>query len=258
MLSAMTRRLELDPRQADTYFLIAETHQLIDQWPELIEALDTGLLIEPTSAYGNNLKSMLLVERERNLSAALDLFNHYGVYDVLYSNSGWWIENVRGNYDAALGYVDFDQFTETKFSILPPERQRGLTYLYSGDMEAAERELHAAREMLEQRRDENPDNPRPYRSLCVVYGGLGMEAEAEATCNKAVETFPIDVYEVGFLRVEVAKGLALAGLTDQALDMIEVYLTEPSGYGPTRTELEPAFRGLHDHPRFQQLLADAK
>ena len=257
MLSAMKRRLELDPRQADTYFLMAETHQLIDRWPEMVEALQTGLLLEPTSTYGNNLKSIFLIERERNLGAALDLFNRYGVYDALYSNFGWWIENVRGNYDAALGYVDFDQFTETKFSILPPERQRGLTYLYSGDMEAAERELHAAREMLEQRRDENPDNPRPYRSLCVVYGGLGMTDEARRACDKAVETFSNDAYEVGFLRVEVAKGLALGGLIDQALDMIELYLTEPSGYGPTRTELEPAFRGLHDHPRFKQLIKES-
>ena len=127
---------------------MAETHQLIDRWPEMMEALDTGLLIEPTSAYGNNLKSIFLIERQRNLGAALDLFNRYGVYDALYSNFGWWIENVRGNYEAALQYADFGQYTETKFSILPPERQRGLTYLYSGDMEAAERELHAARERL--------------------------------------------------------------------------------------------------------------
>ncbi len=46
----------------------------------------------------------------------------------------------------------------------------------------------------------------------------------------------------------------VAGLTDEALDMIELYLSEPSGYGSVRTELEPAFRGLRDEPRFQELV----
>ncbi len=61
----------------------------------------------------------------------------------------------------------------------------------------------------------------------------------------------------GFLRVEVARGLALAGLDEQALDMIELYLELPSGFGPVRTDLEPAFRTLHSDPRFKKLVTDA-
>ena len=247
--------LELDPRQSVSHFTIAETHHLIDNWEEVRKFTESGLLLDPTSAYGNNIKSIYLIEQEKDLETPLHLFDRYGSYDVLYAGFGWWIENVRGNYETALGFADWGEFTETKFSLLPPERQRGLTHLYSGDLEGAQRELNAARAMLEERRDENLDDPRPYRSLCVVYGGLGMADEAKEACDKAVETFSNDAYEVGYLRVEVAKGLALAGFTDAALDMIELYLTEPSGYGPVRTELEPAFRSLADHPRFVELVS---
>ena len=255
-LKAMRQVRELNPLAADSNFIIAETVFLFDDWEKGAQSLQTGLLMDPTSAYGNNLKSRLLIEQERDLDTALDLFDRYGSYDILYADYGWWIENVRGDYEAALGYADFGEFTETKFSLFPPERQQGLTHLYSGDIEAAQRELNSALAMLEERRDENPDDPRPYRSLCVVYGGLGMADEAKEACDKAVETFSNDAYEVGYLRVEVAKGLALAGFTDAALDMIEFYLTEPSGYGPVRTELEPAFRSLADDPRFQRLVAN--
>ncbi|MCZ6559913.1 MAG: hypothetical protein O6931_03360 [Gammaproteobacteria bacterium] len=255
--SASQKVLELDPRQPGTFFSIAETHTLINNWQEAAESLRAGLLMDPTSVYGNNIQSKLLIEKKRDFESALDLFDRHGSFDVIYEFVGWWIENVRENYVSALGYADFDEFTETKFSILPPERQRGLTYLYSGNAAAAKRELDASRVWLETWRDQHPGDPRAYRSLCVVYGGLGMVENAEAACDKSVEALPNDVFAAGYLRVEIAKGLALAGLDEQALDMIELYLEKPSGFGPVRTEFEPAFRTLRRHPRFQKAVADA-
>jgi hypothetical protein len=84
-----------------------------------------------------------------------------------------------------------------------------------------------------------------------------MVEDAKAACQTTFDTLPNDVFEGGYLKVEIAKGLALAGLAERALDMIESYLSNPSGYGPGRTELEPAFRTLRTDPRFQQLIADA-
>lgn len=253
----MEKARDLDPRQSHIYFQIAETHLLINNWREAEEWMQRGLLVDPTSVLGNLLQALLLMETRGDLERALGLFDRYHGWDVVYQNYGWWIENVRENYDSALGYADFGDFKETKFSLLPTERQRGLTYLYSGDADGAGRELGAARVWLESWRDQHPGDPRAFRSLCVVYGGLGMVKDTKAACQKTFETLPNDVFEGGYLKVEIAKGLALAGLSEQAIDMIESYLSNPSGYGPVRTDLEPAFRALRDHPRFQQLIADA-
>ena len=257
VLTNLAKARSLSPRQSNLYFHAAETLLLTNQFTDASKWIERGMLVNPTSALGNNLLAFLLIETERDLEGALKLAERYHGFDVVYESLGWWIENVRENYDAALAYADFGDFAETKFSLLPVERQRGLTYLYSGDNESAQRELNAARVWLETRRDQNPDDPRAYRSLCVVYGGLGMIEETEAACDTAVETLPNDVFGGGYLRVEFAKGLALAGLTEPALDMIETYLTNPSGHGPVRTELEPAFRSLRNNSRFQSLIASA-
>jgi hypothetical protein len=166
----------------------------------------------------------------------------------------WWVRNVQENYEAALDHADFGRFTETKFGIRPPGLQRGLTYLYAGNHESARREFEAVRRELEAAMAEQPEDGRIHRALCLVYGGLGLQDEARVACEAGMELAIWDAFEIGFVRTDVAKGLALAGLTDEALDMIDLYLSEPAGYGAVRTELEPAFRSLRDQPRFQELV----
>ena len=197
---------------------------------------------------------MLLVERDTDLDRAFGIVERWGSFDVLYAPFPWWIRNVQKDYEAALEHADFGRFTETKFGIQPPGLQRGLAYRYAGDDENARREFKVVRRELEAASVEHPEDGRIHRALCLAYGGLGMQEEARAACETGMELAIWDAFEIGFVRTEVAKGLALAGLTDEALDMIELYLRKPGGYGAVRTGLEPAFRGLREEPRFQELV----
>ena len=109
------------------------------------------------------------------------------------------------------------------------------------------------RQQLEARLAVKPDNAIVYRALCMVNGGLGLTEETVRSCDAAIEFAVPDAIRMGLNRSDVARGLALAGETDRALDMIELYLHEPGGPGPRKTALDPAFRSLRDNPRFQEL-----
>ncbi|MGD2069593.1 MAG: hypothetical protein PVI57_13030, partial [Gemmatimonadota bacterium] len=59
-----------------------------------------------------------------------------------------------------------------------------------------------------------------------------------------------------YLRYWLACAYSMAGEAERALDHIEFVLSVPNARGsPHRIRLSPYFRPLHDHPRFQALLA---
>ena len=253
-LDGNRRVLELDPLRYTSYTSMAEIYYIVNDWDAAQQMVDRHLNADPASMYAHDVHAILLIERDADLNRAFELVGRWGAFDVLYAPLPWWIRNVQESYEAALEHADFGRFTETKFGIRPPGLQRGLTYLYAGDHENARREFEAVRRELEAARAEHPEDGRIHRALCLIYGGLGLQDKARVACETGMGLATWDAFEIGFVRTDVAKGLALAGLTDEALNMIDLYLSEPAGYGSVRTELEPAFRSLRDKPRFQELV----
>ena len=81
----------------------------------------------------------------------------------------------------------------------------------------------------------------------------GDRAAAESACAGAIEHERIDAFDQTMSRYEIALGLASAGLHEQAIDQIEFLLAGPVGKSFSRYEIEPAFRPLHQNPRWQAL-----
>jgi len=66
---------------------------------------------------------------------------------------------------------------------------------------------------------------------------------------------PQDAYDSPFHREDIAGALALAGLKDESLKLVEGLLSERAG--PTRAglQLDPFLKSLHDESRWQDLMA---
>ena len=156
-------------------------------------------------------------------------------------------------HSGAIELADLGEQAVSSHGTYLPEQLRGQFYLYAGELESARTELNAARDKLENMLAEQPNQGNTLRALCQVVGGLGDRAAAESACAGAIEHERIDAFDQTMSRYEIALGLASAGLHEQAIDQIEFLLAGPVGKSFSRYEIEPAFRPLHQNPRWQAL-----
>jgi hypothetical protein len=65
----------------------------------------------------------------------------------------------------------------------------------------------------------------------------------------------VDAYEGAYHLRDLAVALAILGDADLALENLEMALSVPSTLTRADLLLDPIFRPLRDHPRFQELVA---
>jgi hypothetical protein len=131
---------------------------------------------------------------------------------------------------------------------------RGLTRRLAGDRAAAMPDLDRARKHYVGLLDRQANDFRALKPLCLVEGARNDAAAAASACQQALDHLPADQYDRNYHRAELAGGLALAGLKEQALDLVESILSEPFGPSPTELQLDAILRDLHGEPRWQALM----
>ena len=247
-----TKSFELDPRNPLTAVGLADVHVNVNRYDDAQVWVDTALRLAPTFAYARFMQASLLTQRGRFAEAQRIIEQTEWTFGEV-PNFNWWLPVLQGDYETALERVDFGAFTETRNDLEPPEMIRGLTLLYSGDIDAGRESLETARVQLEKRESEEPDS-RVYRALCQTYGGLGLAEETLTACRRALEGEESDAVSVPGYRYQLASGLALGGQYDAALEMLESLLKMQARPARLIFDAEPSFRELRQDPRFESLL----
>ncbi len=150
----------------------------------------------------------------------------------------------------------------SQWAYTPKPLQLGLIYYTISDRELAKKHFQEARQVLEDKLSELPDDSRLYSSLGIVYAGLGMREEAMAAGNKALSiiNISVDAYR-GFSREwDMAMILMMIREYDDSITKLE-FLLQQNGYisvellkidpfwDPLR-ELD-AFKALIENPKYQ-------
>ena len=246
------KSFELDPRNALTAVGLADVHLNVDRYDGAQSWVDTALRLAPTFAYARYMQAMLLVEKGEFADARRIVEKtEFTFSDLPYLN--WWLPLVQGEYETALERVDFGQFAENRDRIYPPAMMRGLTLILRGDTDTGRLSLARAQSELESHDLATAGGP-VFTALCLTYGGLGLAEETVTACRRAVEKEKFDAVANPNNRFRVAGGLALAGLHDDAFELIEKVLKMRGRPARAVFEAEPTLRGLHEDPRFKALL----
>jgi len=162
---------------------------------------------------------------------------------------------AAAEFETALEHVDFGDAAISANLVALPSTIRGLTHLLAGDRDAAEADLLAGLESIDIALSENPQHFGYLKARCQTLGALRQPDQAAEACAEALKQVPNDAYDYNFHRTQIASGLALAGRHEAALDLIEAGFDDRAG--PSRGYLSQyaLFKGLHDLPRWQALIA---
>jgi len=251
-LEHLQRALTLEPRSWIIATTLSETYILLRDGESAKEFLRRAEDIDPSSGRFYTAAGSYSWSIDGDPAAAaryLKPMQHESPYEY------WLALAALGEQATFNGFDDFNDVQMLGELRYTPALMRGLTFRLSDDAAAAQPFLEEARAHYTNLLSRQADDFRILKPLCLVDGALGDTAAASSSCMQALALLPNDTYDRPFHREDIAGALALAGLEDESLDLVQGLLSERAG--PTRTELQlnPLLTNLHDEPRWQALMA---
>jgi serine/threonine-protein kinase len=143
------------------------------------------------------------------------------------------------------------------------ERQRSAAkatiHVLAGDLASAQTEAAKARELLEARLRDHPQDIRSLRALSWVYLALNHKADALNIARQTLELLPPerDAFLGSNNLASLAEMQAQTGATGEAVQTLRKLLSMPAGdpISIARLKIDPVWDPIRNDQGFQQLLS---
>jgi len=178
-----------------------------------------------------------------------------GTYDMVIGSRAEILVLARDFASASKGW-------ETAAAATIPERQRfaakAIIQILNGDVAGAQGDAEEARELLEVRVREHPQDIRSLRALSWVYLALNRKTDALNVAQQTLDLLPPE--RDAFLGADNLAGLAemqaQTGAVAEAVKNLSRLLSMPAGdrVSIVRLKIDPVWDPIRNDPEFQQLL----
>ena len=260
---------ELDPRSAVLASQIGETLGLLRRFEEARPYLNQAIALSPQFGPPYYEKARHYMDSGDTEGARQVVAE--GAERSVFPSYSWtwlWLETLDGRYEAALSRlqerppdvprVGDPGSLENQFRVTTANGWYAQLYGLLGDPARARTHWDSVRVDLEGRVAAEPEDPRLHSALGIAYAGLGWKEEAVREGRLGVALMPMDreAYRGSYRAEDLARIYATVGELDAAIDELEFLLSRPGITNVGRLPLEPWWKPLHDHPRFEGLLAN--
>jgi TolB-like protein/Tfp pilus assembly protein PilF len=264
-LDELKRSTDLDPRNPTLAATLAETYLFVRRWRDAEDTARHVLAIDPHEALSMRMLLLSSLNQTGNMQEPLQLLASFPPDDLLLPNTGSYdmVIGTRGegfvldrNFDGAL------KAWETGASAASNERQRlaarTAIRVLSTNLTRAQADAEKARELLEARLRDNPEDFRSLKALSWTYLALNRKSDAINVAQKAVELLPPEkdaVLGSGNL-AGLAEIQAQTGAATDAVQNLRKLLSIPAGetVSIARLKIDPVWDPIRKDPQFQQLL----
>ena len=260
-LDNIKRASELDPLSDNITISLGETFTYMRNYPEAMRCFDRAISLAPDVArpYGYKASLYLLWEGKTEKARAVvekALKTSRSPEESTIVNLLIDLDVYEGNYQRALKQLSLkSEDIESQDSFIPWAMRCASIYGYMNN-DLAKKYYDEGRNILEAKRQQQPDDARFHSSLGIAYAGLGLKEDAIREGNLGVDLLPLSKDAIrGLSRVgDLARIYVMVGEFDSAIKQIEILLSQPSELSIPLLRLDPAWAPLGDHPRFKKLL----
>ncbi len=265
-LDELKKSMVQDPGDPYVRGGLAETYVFLRMWKEAEDNARHDLTIDPHEATAMRMLLLSSLNRAGNAQEPLRILATFPPDDLLLPNTGMFdmVIGTRSqtfvlarDFKAALKACDIGTVATTN------EWQRlaaktGIRVL-AGDVSGAHADAENAREPLEARLREHPQDFRALRALSWVYLALDRKTDAINIARRAVELLPLEkdaVLGSGTLAA-LAEIQAQAGVVKETVENLKKLLSIPAGetISIARLKIDPVWDPIRNDPAFQELLA---
>ena len=267
-LDELKRALEQDPRNASLAGNLADTYVPLRMWKEAERAARHALEIDPHTADGMRTLLRSILDGSGDINEAQRVLATFPAENkILVSSNFGDVRDMMG--DRAYVFVlarDFEaalKVWEAAGNNATDERRRlsarVAIRVLAGDLIGAQAEAEKARQLLEERLRERPNDISSMPQLSWVYLALKRNSDATKLARQAANLLPPekDVLVGNFLLTGLAEIEARTGATADAIAILRRQLSVPAGGSVSiaRLKIDPVWDPIRNDPGFQQLLA---
>ena len=254
-IEAARRAVELDPRNAVSSIVLAETYRCVRRFPEAFATADRLLAFDPTNGDAIWMKASVFFATG-DLKAVEPLLANSGTYPLMRG----FVAMFQRRYAAAIEILSKESTAESDRGLRTMEELFvGLSQQRAGDVAAARATYQKVAQELQRKLEKiAPDRA----NLGLAYAGLGEAASAIAEGQRALAMHPSskDPYEGPAREEEMARIYALLGDADHAIPILKRLLQLPYylPITPGWLRLDPVWDQIRNDPRFQELAAEKR
>jgi TolB-like protein/Tfp pilus assembly protein PilF len=266
-LDELKRALAQDPRNASLAANLAATYLPLRMWKDAERTARNALEIDPYSADGMRTLVESILNGSADINEARRVLATFPAENKVLVNSN--IGDVR-DMMGGRAYVfvlarDFEaalKVWEAAGNAAVDERRRlsarVAIRVLGGDLIGAQAEAKKARQLLEERLLELPNDISSMTQLSWVYLALKRNGDATKLARQAANLLPPekDVLVGNFLLAGLAEMEARTGATADAIPLLRRLLSVPAGGSVSiaRLKIDPVWDPIRNDPGFQQLL----
>jgi TolB-like protein/Tfp pilus assembly protein PilF len=261
------RALEQDPRNALLAGNVAATYITLRMWKEAERAARHTLELDPHSGEGMRALLDSIFRGNGDVTEAQRVLATFPVENKILLTADFGdISNVIG----ARAYVfivarDFKAALkgwEAAGTAIEQRRQPSAIVairVLAGDLIGAQAEAETARQLLEKRLRERPNEISSMAQLTWIYLALKHDSDAINLARQAADLLPPekDALEGNILQAGLAEIKARTGAAGDAVAILRRLLSVPAGQTVSiaRLRIDPVWDPIRNDPGFQQLLA---
>jgi len=266
-LDTLKKSLEQDPRNASVAGNLAQTYCILRMWQDAERVGRQALSIDPSEVIGMRALVLAILNGSGDIKKAQGVLATFpSTNDLISSSASGTVPTVIG--DRAYAFViarDFEaavKIWEAGAYSAADERRRlsakAAIRALAGDFTGAQADAEKARQLLEERLRERPNERVSMRELIWVDLALKRDADALKLARQAVDLLPPERDSLlgnsnlaGLAEVEARTGAA-----SDAIAILRRLLTIPAGetVSIARLKIDPVWDPIRNDPGFQQLL----
>jgi TolB-like protein/Flp pilus assembly protein TadD/predicted Ser/Thr protein kinase len=261
-LANLKKAVALDPLSGDLAFQTGETCVLRRNHEEANRYYDLAIKLAPDYPQphyfkarhylrlaGDTAKARTVIETAQRLGLANEPW-------ITYSRA--LLDLFDGAFHEAVTRLSSESWEafESQFWFVPKALLQGQIYGLMNQPQLARSYYDSARKMAEAKVRQRPEEALFHSSLGMAYAGIGRKQDAIREGKAGVDLLPVskDAYR-GFYRVEdLARIYVMVGDYEAAIAQLEYLMSIPGDLGIGALRLDPAWKPLRNHPRFQNLL----
>lgn len=262
-LAELERVAKLDPRNPRWFLSLGDTLTDLRRYADATAAYDRALAIEPNdyNTKGRRIWALLAAgettqAREALASVPRDV-DPEGMFSALRFEDVW----LARDADAALAALEHaPTWVQTPLAVgeMPADLLRGAAWTLKGDGARARLAYEAARGLLQQALQKQPDDADLLSLLGRAEAGLGHKNDALRAGLRATELLPVSkdaLYGLVY-RMSLAEILTRTGDTDSALEQLQELMNLPAGVfiSAALLKADPVWDPLRADPRFVALI----